>query len=122
MPQEFGVVTCPLAFVSWFKPFRHPVPEIGMYQVAFSSRNHGRRTSVIPITDIVRTCHLIPTFGSACAQDLGWTPYTIFKEATSFYLNPYLRHHDFVLLRYLVDIHQDEEVARLRSLEARRRR
>ncbi|KAF8189632.1 hypothetical protein BJ912DRAFT_1058887 [Pholiota molesta] len=122
LPDEFGTFPCPLAYVSWFKPLRHPVPGIGMYQVSFSSQNHRRRASIIPITDIVRTCHLIPVFGSASAQDLGWTAEKVVSEAPSFYLNPYLRHHDFVLLRHQVDLHLDEQAARERSIEERRAR
>jgi hypothetical protein len=58
---------------------------------------------VISVSDIVRTCHLIPQFGNSSANDLGWTAATVHQEATAFYLNPYLRHYDFFFMRFLLD-------------------
>ena len=65
-----------------------------MLSVSFASRNHRRHASIIPISSILQTCHLIPCFGHASAYDLGWTPETIYDESPTFYLNPYLRHRD----------------------------
>lgn len=123
LPDEFGTFPCPLAYVSWFTAFQTlPVDGIGMYKIARSTRAHQRRASIIPVTDIVRSCHLIPGFGSARAQDLGWTTDTVLKEAPYFYLNPYLRHHDFLLLRYSVDLYQDQLARRAQEIAAKRAR
>ncbi|KAI9060152.1 hypothetical protein FKP32DRAFT_1539560, partial [Trametes sanguinea] len=53
----------PLAYVEWFTPF-HSVDEVtGMYVVSPSTRQRQRFASIIPLSDIVRTCHLIPCWG-----------------------------------------------------------
>jgi hypothetical protein len=95
-----------------------------MLSVSFASRNHRRHASIIPISSILQTCHLIPCFGRASAYDLGWTPEMIYDESLTFYLNPYLRHRDFYLLRYLMDKHiaavqkkaREREEARARDI------
>lgn len=45
-------------------------------------------------------CHLSPHFGRAVNPT--WESDTVLNIAASFHLNPYLRHHDFFLLRYQV--------------------
>ncbi|KAJ7933143.1 hypothetical protein B0H13DRAFT_1532912, partial [Mycena leptocephala] len=66
----FGVYSEPVAYVDWFKPLQRPVADLGMHQVSLSSHNHRQRSSIIPVSDIVRSCHLIPVFGRTA--DLGW--------------------------------------------------
>ena len=89
----------PLAYVEWFTPFQVVDPATGMYVVSHSTRQHRRFASIISITDIVRTCHLIPVWGKRI--DPSWTSDTVLDRCTKFFVNPYLRHHDFVLFRYL---------------------
>ncbi|KAI0694820.1 hypothetical protein C8Q76DRAFT_634235 [Earliella scabrosa] len=89
----------PLAYVEWFTPFQVVDPATGMYIVSHSTRQHRRFASIIPITDIIRTCHLIPVWGKRI--DPSWTSDTVLDRCTKFFVNPYLRHHDFVLFRYL---------------------
>jgi len=62
----------------------------------------------------------MPCFGNSNAFDLGWTAATILDEAPSFYLNPYLRHYDFNLLRYSLDSYLDGERERARQVEEQR--
>ena len=106
----------------WFKPLRAPVANLGFYSVAFSSLNHRQRASIIPVSDIIRTCHLIPQFGSSSATDLGWTAATVHQEATAFYLNPYLRHYDFFFMRFLLDDFINTLQEKEREREERRAR
>ncbi|KAJ7238853.1 hypothetical protein B0H12DRAFT_974427, partial [Mycena haematopus] len=93
IPTDFGGYPEPVAYVDWFKPLQQPVAGLGMHQVSLSSQNHRQRSSIIPITDIVRSCHLIPVFGRVANPR--WAADTILDHCKSFYLNPYLRHHDF---------------------------
>lgn len=102
LPEAFGNYPNSLAYVDWFKPLREPVSNLAMHHISLSSQMHRQRSSVIPGTDIVRTCHLIPLFGRTI--DRSWSTDNVLDIAPSFYLNPYLRHHDFFLLRYLVDL------------------
>lgn len=112
----------PLAFVHWFKDLRDPVEGVGMCLNSLSSRNRRQRASIIPMSLIQQTCHLIPVYGSQHATSLGWTASSIITEAAAFYLNPYLRHHDFYLLRYRVDKYiaaqrvREEKAQRMRRL------
>jgi hypothetical protein len=46
-----------------------------MHQVSLSSQNMHQRSSIIPVGDIVRSCHLIPVFGRSI--DPGWTSDTV---------------------------------------------
>ena len=92
----------PVAFVEWFTPFRsEPDADTGMFKVSHSSQNHRRRVSIIPLSQIVRSCHLIPVWGKSV--DRSWTSDNVLDRCKQFYVNPYLRHHDFVLFKYMRD-------------------
>ncbi|KAF8888742.1 hypothetical protein BD779DRAFT_1401242, partial [Infundibulicybe gibba] len=54
-----------LAYVEWFKELRQPEATTGMFKVSRSSQSHGRRASIIPATQIARSCHLIPDCGAS---------------------------------------------------------
>ena len=71
--------------------------------VSFSSQNRCPRASIIPVSEIIQTCHLIPQFGQSSAKDLGWNAATVHQTASAFYLNPYLQHYDFFLMRFTFD-------------------
>ncbi|KAJ7718055.1 hypothetical protein B0H16DRAFT_1678191 [Mycena metata] len=102
-PEDYGQYPEPLAYVDWYKPLKAPVPNIRMHEVSLSSRNNRQNSSIIPVSHILRSCHLIPVFGRS--MDPTWTSDRVLDKCKSFYLNPYLRHHDFYLFRYLVDVH-----------------
>ncbi|TBU21231.1 hypothetical protein BD311DRAFT_678982 [Dichomitus squalens] len=103
LPLSYGqdLSKDPVAFVEWFTPFRTQDADTGMFQVSYSSRNHRRRVSIIPITQIVCSCYLIPKWGKRV--DTTWTSANVLDKCTKFYVSPYIRHHDFVLYRYLYD-------------------
>lgn len=100
LPVKFGSFTQPLAYIKWFTPFTTPVVDLGMYQVSQSSRRHRRRASVIPVSHIERSIHLIPKFGRAMNQTCSTD--NVLELCKTFYVNPYVRHLDFLLLRYLI--------------------
>jgi len=80
-----------------------------MYKVSMSTRDGGyANASIIPITHIVRSCHLIPAFGDRI--DYSWTQDNVLKKSLDFFLNPYLRHLDFFLLRYVDDRDSDHQL------------
>ncbi|KAI0665395.1 hypothetical protein C8Q78DRAFT_986640 [Trametes maxima] len=93
-------VTDPLAYVEWFTPFRVVDDATGMYVVSPSMRHRERNVSVIPLTHIVRTCHLIPMWGKSISSHKVAGD-VLDDLQTKFFVNPYLRHHDFVLFRLL---------------------
>ncbi|KAJ7757903.1 hypothetical protein B0H16DRAFT_1822559 [Mycena metata] len=118
LPEFHGTYPEALAYIEWFRPLTQPVPDIGMYQVAPSTRNHRPNSTIIPITNIVRSCHLIPVFGHV--SDTTWTSARVLDQSPSFYLNPYLRHHDFYLFRYLVDLYNSKKEEEERRVRMRR--
>lgn len=99
LPSAYGTFPEPLAYVEWFKLLRAPDPEHGMYKTSRSSRQHRRNASIIPASQIARSCHLIPIFGQEV--DTRWTTHNVLEESKEFYVNHYLRHLDFVLMRHL---------------------
>ena len=102
LPQEYGTFPHPLAYVEWFTGFSTPVTDLGMYQISHSSRSHCRRVSIIPITQIKRSIHLIPKFGKQ--MDPSWTADDVLKRCKYFYVNCYLQHLDFLLFCFLMGI------------------
>ena len=71
-----------------------------MYNMSLSSQGGGQQASIVSFSEIEHTCHLSPHFGHAV--DPTWESDTVLDLAASFHLNPYLRHHNFFLLRYQV--------------------
>ncbi|KAJ7853846.1 hypothetical protein B0H14DRAFT_3085568 [Mycena olivaceomarginata] len=67
LPEHYGSYPRPLAYVDWYKPLKTPVSNIRMHEVSLSSRNHRQNSSIIPITEILRSCHLIPVFGKSAS-------------------------------------------------------
>ncbi|KAJ7701258.1 hypothetical protein B0H14DRAFT_2305417, partial [Mycena olivaceomarginata] len=50
----------PLAYIEWYKPLTQFDADLGMYKIAPAVQYHRRRVSIIPVTQIARSCHLIP--------------------------------------------------------------
>ncbi|KAJ7055382.1 hypothetical protein C8F01DRAFT_1321222, partial [Mycena amicta] len=104
IPEVHATVPETLAYIDWYKPLSRFNDDLGMYEISPSTRMNQPHSEVIPISRIVRSCHLIPVFGCR-AIDPTWVSEYVLDQCKSFYLNPYLRHHDFYLLRYLPDLH-----------------
>lgn len=101
-PEHAAVSSHLLAYVEWFTPLGSVYnADVGMFSLSRSTHNHQRRLSIIPISQVERTCHLIPVFGAEI--DKSWTREKISRLSTRFFVNPYFRHSDFVILRLLVD-------------------
>jgi len=102
LPTELGYYQTPLAYIQWFRDFSAKDQTIGMHKTSLSTRSGGYgNTSIIPITQVMRSCHLVPVFGKEV--DRSWTRKNVLKKSPYFFLNPYLRHLDFFLYRYLQD-------------------
>ena len=120
LPDDFGAFKHPLAYVDWFKPLRDPGLITGMYNVSLSSQGGGQRASIISVSEIERTCHISPHFGHAV--DPTWESDTVLNLAVSFYLNPYLRHHDFFLFRHQVALFENKRKEHQENLARKRQR
>ncbi|RDX46169.1 hypothetical protein OH76DRAFT_1356587 [Lentinus brumalis] len=122
LPEAYGPrFKDPVTYVEWFTSLRQLDAETGMFKISKSTRNHRRRSSIIPITQIIRSCHLIPVWGKA--MDRTWNSRNVLDRCSRFFVNPYLRHHDFVLLRYLQEKRRKASAAAsLQRQGAQRRR
>jgi hypothetical protein len=126
LPNILGSTPHPLAYVDWYKPLDSQAidPDMQMFVASLDRRRTGAhwavRSSIIPVTDIQRTCHLIPQFGKRCSID--WTSAEVLDQAKKFYLNPYLRHRDFFLLRYLMRLHEKSRESEAAAIAETRRR
>lgn len=64
LPEELGEFSTPLAYIQWFRKFTSKDQTVNMYKISPSTQGGGYgNTSIVPITHIARSCHLIPTFG-----------------------------------------------------------
>ena len=97
LPKTLGSYPDPVLYIQWFTPLRKIDEDTQMYRVERSSHNKAQNSSIIPITQVSRTCHLIPYSGKA--HEHRWTSETVLEQCHSFHLNPYLRLSDYVLLR-----------------------
>ncbi|KAG8975866.1 hypothetical protein FRB93_013818 [Tulasnella sp. JGI-2019a] len=86
-----------LAYLELFTPFTpRPEPHSKLFQVSRSVTNTGRRTIVVPLDLIFRSCHLIPKWGKAV--DHQWSSTNVLERCKAFYLNSFSDHHMYLFV------------------------
>ncbi|KAI0067755.1 hypothetical protein BV25DRAFT_1794108 [Artomyces pyxidatus] len=89
---------CPprLAYVEWFSRFpRAPEANHRMYRTSRArDRNDRRLASIIPVTDIERSVHLIPKFGISTPPE--WTSANVLELCPHFFTNTFTDRHTYL--------------------------
>ncbi|KAG2055202.1 hypothetical protein BDR06DRAFT_989180 [Suillus hirtellus] len=88
-----------LTYVKWFKLFPStPDSRHGMYKITHLVCSGERLASIIPVSNIVHSIHLIPKFGPVAPHH--WTSNNVLEECDAFFVNCYIDRHSFVTLRW----------------------
>ena len=99
LPRQFGIFPHPLVYIEWFTLLGTPDPLTGMHIISRSTRQLRRNSVIVPVTQIVRACHLIGKSGRNINSQ--WTMDNVLDHATSFYVNHYIHVDDFTLFQHL---------------------
>ena len=82
------MLTHPLAYVEWFRPFSTFDETVGMYKVMRSTHNRARHSAIVGMNEILQVCHLAPKYRST-PVDRSWTHLNTLEKANEFYFNHY---------------------------------
>jgi hypothetical protein len=83
-----------LAYVEWYSPLDSRDPNHRMFKIFPLKDSEGTRIcSVIPLTDVQRSVHLIPRFGPVAP--VTWTSNNVLDECNTFFLNDFTDRHLF---------------------------
>ncbi|KAI0040234.1 hypothetical protein FA95DRAFT_1503142 [Auriscalpium vulgare] len=83
------------AYVEWFSKFGPAAePHHNMYRVQRSFRDNQRLASIVDISDLIRSIHLIPRFGAVAPRN--WTSANVLELATSFYVNCFTDRNTYI--------------------------
>ncbi|GLB46021.1 putative zn-finger domain-containing protein, partial [Lyophyllum shimeji] len=80
-----------LAYIEWFKPFRaaNLNPDSKLYSVSRSVRHQAPVAAIIPLEDIVSSCHLSPKYDTRHHAG-SWTTDIALEVCKTFTLNKYI--------------------------------
>ncbi|KAG1795347.1 uncharacterized protein HD556DRAFT_1235605, partial [Suillus plorans] len=87
-----------LAYIEWFSPFPlAPDRHHGLYKVSRSLLGGAKLASIVPLSKIVWSAHLLPNFGAVVPRE--WSSDTVLDDCNTFWLNPYLDRYTFCIFK-----------------------
>lgn len=85
------------AYVEWFTPFASvPDRHHRLYQVKRAWINGDRLCSIVPVSDIRRSIHLIPRFGRIAPAT--WTSSNVLEQCDTFFVNAFTDRHAYMTI------------------------
>ena len=91
-----GVPSERLAYIERIAKFTTPNSDHQMFKLKRSVENGEQVASIVPVSTIRRSAHLLLKFGSAVPE--GWSSDNVLEECASFYLNPFADRHMYFVL------------------------
>ncbi|KAH9924954.1 uncharacterized protein BXZ73DRAFT_91146 [Epithele typhae] len=87
-----------LTYIEWFTAFTNTDATHGMYRVTRCRGPNGDRlASVVEMSTIRRSCHLLPVFPSP-ENSRAWTSSTVLDSCDTFFVNPFSDMHMYMTL------------------------
>jgi hypothetical protein len=84
------------AYAEWFTPFGQPEANHGLYRISRLVCNGERLASIIEISDIRRSVHLIPKFGPVAPRE--WTSGTVLELCSTLFVNSFSDRHAYLTI------------------------
>lgn len=86
-----------LLYIEVFTRFtEEPEPYSKLYKISHDWHNQQRRSIVLPVHRVFRSCHLIPDWGAQVNRS--WSSEYVLEQADTFFLNPFSDHHMFLFV------------------------
>lgn len=84
-----------LAYIEWFSTFSStPDQNHGLYKISRSHYQGKRLSSIVEVSDIHRSIHLFPQFGSAVPRE--WASTTVLDKCSTFFVNSFSDRHCYL--------------------------
>ncbi|KIK44335.1 hypothetical protein CY34DRAFT_23094 [Suillus luteus UH-Slu-Lm8-n1] len=81
LPSRLAIFSHPLLYIHWFRPLQTFDDNLQTFRLARSSRQHGPHAVIVPATEVIHPCHVIPRFTRQ---------HHVVDDAEQFYLNKYI--------------------------------
>jgi len=94
LPPHLCLYPHPLVYVHLFKLLCTFDENINMFHFGHSTYNNIPNVVVVPITNLVQPCHLVPRFSSGTLNPC-WCHGDSMNAADTFFLNQYINMHTF---------------------------
>jgi len=87
-----------LAYVEWFTPFAllQPGRDHHLYKISQHQIQGKQQASVIPVSLIRQSIHLVPSFGAVAPSE--WKSSTVLEQATHFFVNSFSNRFPYTTL------------------------